>query len=102
MPSIEMIQLAAHDLGDSYGVDNIFLFGSYARGSNTPESDIDLRVDCGAIKTLLGLSALRLDFEDRLGLPVDLLATDSLDENFLRQIKGEEIHLYARENNLTA
>ena len=98
MPSIESIKSTAAVLGQSYGVDNIFLFGSYARGSNTPASDIDLRVDCGNIKTLLGLSALRLDFEEKLGLPVDLLATDSLDNKFLNSIKGEEIHLYGRNN----
>lgn len=99
MPSIEAIRQAADDLGRNYNVENIFLFGSYARGSNTPDSDVDLRIDCGAIKTLLGLSALRLDFEDRLGAPVDLLTTDSLDDKFLKSIKEEEIHIYARDEH---
>jgi hypothetical protein len=53
--------------GDRYGIRNIRVFGSFARGDADPESDIDLLVEylpghggfafvdsCDAVETLLG------------------------------------------------
>lgn len=46
------IQQKVSDLGCQYGVERIFLFGSYARGEATADSDIDLRIDRWHIKRL--------------------------------------------------
>lgn len=79
----------AHDVG------RIYLFGSYARGEATPESDIDLRVDKGNLKGLFALGALYADLEDGLGKKLDLLTTGSLEQRFLQSIAKEEILIYA-------
>lgn len=97
MPTIEAIRREAELLGEKYGADRIYLFGSYAKGTASEQSDIDLRIDRGAIHTLIRLSGLRIAFEEALGLPVDLLPTDSLDPRFLEKIRPEEVLLYARE-----
>lgn len=47
-------------IAKAYGVDRIYLFGSYARGSADADSDIDLRVDKGPLKGLFSLGALFL------------------------------------------
>ena len=39
------IKKRVSDLGSQYGAERIFLFGSYARGEATVDSDIDLRID---------------------------------------------------------
>ena len=39
-------------LAAQYGADRIYLFGSYARGDADKDSDIDLRIDKGAIRGL--------------------------------------------------
>ena len=39
-------------LAAQYGADRIYLFGSYARGDADQDSDIDLRIDKGAIRGL--------------------------------------------------
>ena len=70
-----------------HGVERIYLFGSYARGEATKNSDVDLRVDKGNLRGM---------FEDSLGKDLDLLTTGSLDQRFLDQIAGEEIVLYDR------
>lgn len=41
-----------------YGVRRAYLFGSYARGEATAQSDIDLRIDGGRIRSMFGLGAL--------------------------------------------
>lgn len=79
---------AAHEVG------RIYLFGSYARGDATANSDIDLRVDKGRLKGLLALGALYADLEDGLGKGLDLLTTGSLDSEFLQSISGEEVLIY--------
>ena len=79
-----------------HGVERIYLFGSYARGEATKNSDVDLRVDKGNLRGMFALGALYSDLEDSLGKDLDLLTTGSLDQRFLDQIAGEEIVLYDR------
>lgn len=80
-------------LARAYGAERVYLFGSYARGDMTEHSDIDLRIDKGKIRGL-ALAGLLVDLEDALGLPVDLLTTASLDEQFLADIQNDEVLLY--------
>ena len=41
--TIDEIKSTIRPIAESYGVERIFLFGSYARGEATPTSDIDFR-----------------------------------------------------------
>lgn len=95
MPTIEEIRQTAESLGQRYGVERIFLFGSYARGDNNEASDIDFRIDKGNIRGLFQLCGFKNQLEDVLGREVDVLTTQSLDEKFLSNIAKEEILLYA-------
>ena len=92
---VREIKDAVTSLGVRYGIASAWLFGSYARGDATPESDVDLRIEQGNLRGFFALSGLRLDLQERLGANVDLLTSDSLDERFLNRIRGEEILLYA-------
>lgn len=80
-------------LAERYGAQRVYLFGSYARGDPTPDSDIDLRIDKGAIRGVQ-IGGLLTDLEQALGLPVDLIPTGSLDDEFLRAIQKDEVLLY--------
>ena len=80
-------------LAAQYEADWIYLFGSYARGDADKDSDIDLRIDKGAIRGLQ-LGGLAADLEDALGIPVDLVPTGSLDSEFLNSISDDEVLLY--------
>ena len=95
MLSIEEIKSIAASIGRQYGVERIFLFGSYARGDNNETSDIDFRIDKGNIRGLFQLCGFKNKLEDSLGKEVDVLTTQSLDNNFLNHIAKEEILLYA-------
>ena len=91
---IEEIKIAVNKLATDYGVEKVFLFGSYARGDADPKSDIDLRIDKGEIKGLFQLSGFYLELEDALNKKVDVVTTDSLDSDFLELISKEEIVVY--------
>jgi len=73
----------------------VYLFGSYARGDVTENSDVDLRVDKGSLKGMFALCGLYTEFEEALQMKVDVLTTGSLDDDFLRKIQKEEVLLYA-------
>lgn len=77
-----------------YGVDRVYLFGSYARGDVTENSDIDLRVDKGSLKGMFALCGLYTEIEEALQTKVDVMTTGSLEEEFLYKIRKEEVLLY--------
>ena len=93
MRTVADIQRIVSPIAAKYGVDKMYLFGSYARGDNTDQSDVDLRIDKGRVRGLQ-MAFLLSDLEDALCCPVDLLSTNALDETFLRRISGEEKLLY--------
>ena len=96
MNLINSIKETVSDLGKQYGAERIYLFGSYARGEATEQSDIDLRIDRGAIQ---GLQFAKFwgALEDKLGKSIDLISNAGMDNDFLSEIKHEEILLYERQ-----
>lgn len=82
-------------IAEEYGVERVYLFGSYAKGSQVANSDIDFRIDGGEITTLFRLAEFYEDLKEQIAVPVDVLTTESLEEEFLARIKGEELLLYA-------
>ena len=91
--TIDEIREIVAALAARYGADRIYLFGSYARGDANKDSDIDLRIDKGAIRGLQ-MGGLAAYLEDALGIPVDLVPTGSLDSKFLNSISDDEVLLY--------
>ncbi len=78
-----------------YGVENVYLFGSYARGEATSDSDLDLRIDKGELRGLIMLGAMYSDLEESFNKKLDLLTTGSLEQSFLQKIENEEVLIYA-------
>ncbi len=66
------------ELGRQHGAVSIRVFGSFARGTDGAESDLDLLVRFDAGRTLLDLIGLKHSVEDRVGRAVDIVTEDSL------------------------
>ena len=94
--TLEEIKHRSVPVAQKYGVKRLGLFGSYARGEATQESDVDLRIDKGTIRGLR-FAGLLGDLEDALGKHVDLISTGGMDEAFRRSIAREEVLLYERQ-----
>ena len=62
----------------SYGVKNIALSGSMARGDDHPGSDVYLLVEFNRPAGLFGLISLQLRLDNMLECPVDIGTMDSL------------------------
>jgi len=56
------------------GVLRAAVFGSFARGEETRNSDIDILVKMAKNKSLLDLVGLKLELEDKLGRDVDVIS----------------------------
>ena len=91
------IREVVSSVAPQYEIAQVYLFGSYARGDATEESDVDLRVVGGNIPSLLRLGGLFEDLIESLGRPVDVVMTDSMKGSFYDRIKGEEVLIYAGE-----
>lgn len=79
-----------------YDVREAFLFGSFARGEQTPDSDIDLRLVCGDTMTFGKLYELSNELEDELGREVELITNppEHMRPAFRKNIERDEVRLY--------
>lgn len=79
-----------------YDVSEAYLFGSFARDEQTPDSDIDLRLVCGDTMTFGTLYELTHELERELGRKVDIVTNppEHMRPAFRKSIKQEEIRLY--------
>ncbi len=74
MPSEESIRNAIQNLKSTYALRTVSIFGSYAEGRATTNSDLDLLVEFEhPAVSLIKLNSLKYDLEDALGLPVDVI-----------------------------
>lgn len=79
-----------------YDVSEAYLFGSFARGEQTPDSDIDLRLVCGNTMTFGTLYELSLELEMELGRKVDIVTNppEHMRLPFRKRIEQDEVLIY--------
>lgn len=77
----EMVETRKDDIGslaDRYGISNVRIFGSVARGDAHSHSDIDFLVDVPRDASLFDLSRFRRELSDLLGVDVDVISSHAL------------------------
>jgi len=81
------------DVIRGFGVRRIGLFGSYARGEQRPDSDVDILVEFeDGMKTFDNYMGLKIFLEDLLGCRVDLVVLDSVKPRLKPYILGSVIY----------
>lgn len=75
-----------------YGVLKLGLFGSYARGENSEESDVDLLVEFKT-KSFNDYMDLKFFLEDRLECHVDLVLSNTIKPALRGSILGNVIYV---------
>jgi len=70
------------------------LFGSYARGEQKEESDVDFLASFNRRKSLLDLVRIERDLSEILGIKVDLVTEKSISPYLIERIKSEVKPIY--------
>ena len=93
--TIDELRMIITPIAEKYEISKVYLFGSFARGDYTGESEIDIRIDKGNMKGMFALCGFYSEVSQALERKVDVLTTGSLSEAFLEDIKKDEVLLYA-------
>jgi hypothetical protein len=70
------------------------IFGSFARGNENPDSDIDILVEFDKQISLLEFVGIKYELEDILEKKVDLVEYQSIKPRLKKRIMSEEIRIY--------
>lgn len=81
------------EIAAAHGARNVRVFGSSARGTASPASDLDVLIELAPGRSLLDLIAIKQDMEDLLGKPVDVVTVASLSPFIREQVLREAIPL---------
>lgn len=100
--TIDEIASTVKPIAEKYGLEKVWLFGSYARGEATESSDVDLLVDRKKVMSMFELGGILEDLKDSLKKNVDIVTTCSLyhpvnlpiNQNFRGEIERERRSIY--------
>ena len=107
--TIDEIRKKVQPIAEKYKLNKVSLFGSYARGEATAESDIDLYIQASKYsysEIPWAAGAMYSEFESAFGKPIDIVTVRSVRENWnmrstrylYQNIKNDEVVLYERRN----
>ena len=77
-----------------YGAIKIAIFGSYAKGEEKIDSDLDILVEFSERKSLLELVKIERKLSESLGIKVDLLTERSISPYLIERVKEEMEIIY--------
>ncbi|MBW2096431.1 MAG: nucleotidyltransferase domain-containing protein [Deltaproteobacteria bacterium] len=79
-------------LRNEYGVINIGLFGSYAKGNQREDSDIDLLVELKEPR-FEWIAGLQIYLEKKFNRKIELVRkSNNIDQRFFKRIEGEVLY----------
>ena len=79
--TIDDIRLMILPVAKKYRMERVFLFGSYARGEATAESDVDLCIYGSDVKDIKDYMEILKKLQSTTGKNVDIVMRDAIDEN---------------------
>lgn len=91
--NLDQIKQKALPILKEAGVTRSSLFGSYVRGEEKSDSDIDMLVDFPRGKGLFEFVGLVQDLEEALGKKVDLITYKSLNPLLKDRILAEQVQI---------
>lgn len=89
--TLELLREHKSTLSERFGVTRIALFGSTARGTAGPASDIDILVAFDGPATSARYFGVQFYLEDLLGSPVDLVTEKALRERLRPYVERDAI-----------
>ena len=95
MLTIEQIKETVTDYFKDKPVKKVYLFGSYARGEATENSDVDLGIEMANVRIgLWQYAGMALGLEELLKLKIDLIETHLMHNWVRRGFDRDKIEIY--------
>jgi len=94
MKNLDKIKEKINPILEKSDVSQLFVFGSFARGEETKDSDLDLIVEFNKEKSLFDLAGLQLELEEALNKKVDLLTPGGIYHRLRERIEKESIRIF--------
>jgi len=91
--TLKLLQAHKAELAKQFGVVRLALFGSTARDTAGPKSDIDILVEFDGPATSARYFGVQFYLEDLLGRPVDLVTEKALRPELRPFIEKEALHI---------
>lgn len=91
--SLDEIKNKAVPILKDAGVTRSFLFGSYVRGTQRKDSDVDLLVDLPKGLSLFDVAEIKYKLEDALGKKVDLVDYHRIKPRLKPYILSEHVQI---------
>ncbi len=88
---IDTLRAHRETLTERFGVASLALFGSYARGTATDSSDIDILVRFDGPATSRSYFGVQFYLEDLFGRPIDLVTDKALRPRFRPYVEREAV-----------
>ncbi len=92
--TLDEIRMRIAPIAYKYGIKEVYLFGSYARGEADENSDLDFYIEKGKLRSLFQLGGFICDLEDEFKCHVDVLSGEIQDGEFYNHIMNEVISVY--------
>lgn len=99
--SMDALKYLIRPVAKRYQIDKIYIFGSYARGEATSESDVDVLIETNNKGGLLAYYEILDSLEKRLGKKVDLVEqaaikrdTSRSGKRFRERVEKDKVLIY--------
>ncbi len=90
---LQILRQQKSGIQEKYSVTELGVFGSYARGSQTEQSDVDVLIDYQEPLSLLELIHLENSLSDYLGIKVDVVTKRGMKSRILERVLPEVIYV---------
>ena len=94
MVDLLSIQNMVRPIAERHGVEQVYLFGSRARGDDRADSDYDFLISKGRVDDLWKFAAFIDDLETALESHVDVVTDTSPDERLIAEAKKDAVLIY--------
>lgn len=94
MLTIEIIKNEIEPIAREYNMKKVYVFGSYAKGLERDDSDVDLLVEKPLGMSLISMSSFLSKVTEALGISVDVISTKYPNKDFLKRIWDDKVLIY--------
>ena len=97
MFTFEEIKEKAIPIAQKYGIEELSLFGSYAKNEQKEDSDVDFFIESGELRGYFAYFNFVNELENIFNCHIDVVMNGIDDKEFLKKINKDKKVLYVRQ-----